>query len=500
MQPVEYYQIGGFRAHLRDNSNDALTAKLMTGDGVEAEFVLGIRPCGASYLLLPRDRFIRLRLGRPRDMPWRAYDFESLSPVQFATKVDLTHKFSVLASNKKTGDGPPRDRSKANTAYTAGGEGLSGSGIARSFFEHQRVFYRLCQRSIQRPLDYALSLAPWFRQIRIFSFAFNTWGSDNRSLPEREDDPRIMDVSWTEFNTPTDSCDLSPLSTCHYVVEEERFLGNPGRKKLSLPDVTQNMPRARIATFLQALLAPPPGAEAQPPILLLVHDEKMTRCALRSFGVDASRWRVGIKDLLYSPDPRGPPKNDAYHDSKRDVRDYAKKWSRSRSPSPRRQSSTDCAPRARSPPPTRAPPPVYLVDVRQMYHTLMEIPRNDTVLANSISLGVKDTAPLRGEDDRIVYEDVDLQSWCAGRESRLIGYMWEEMANSVAIDEQRALRHRFSEEDLIADYPPASGAAADNEDFDPNDIIQQPQAHSGGSSDIRKPVGMYDSASEDDDW
>ncbi|KAH9852679.1 hypothetical protein C2E23DRAFT_868512 [Lenzites betulinus] len=465
MLPVKYYQIGGFRAHLRDYSNDALTAKLMTRDGVEAEFVLGIKPCGASYLLLPCERFRSQGLGEPHDLPRRASEYESLSPVQFATKADLTKKFAMLASNKKTPKGEtPRDRSKANTQYTVRPNDFSEAGIARSSFEHQRVFYRLLQHSIERPLDYALNLAPRFRHIYIYSFAFNTWGSDNRSLFEREDDPRIMDVGWTEFNAPTDSSDLTPVSTSHYVVEEERFLGNPGRKKL------------------------PPSDGPRPPILFLVHDAKAARCALRSLGVDASRWRVGIKDLLYSPHARGPPVGDVHVDSKYDVRGHAMKMSRSRSRSPRRgSSSTDCGPRPRSPPAPPAPS-VYLVDVRQMYHTLMQVPMTDTVLANSISLGVKDTAPLRGEDDRIIYEDVDLRSW-------LIGYMWEEMANSVAIDEQRALRHRFSEETPIDDFPQASGAPGDDHDVDPNDLIQ-PQ--SGGNGNGQTAVGGYDSASEDE--
>lgn len=95
-----------------------------------------------------------------------------------------------------------------------------------------RVFYRLCQSTIQRPLDYALSLAPWFRSVRILSFAFNTWASDTRSLTEREEDPKVLDVGWTEFDAPTDSDDLAAVSTSHYVVEEERFLNNPGRRKL----------------------------------------------------------------------------------------------------------------------------------------------------------------------------------------------------------------------------------------------------------------------------
>ncbi|KAI0636617.1 hypothetical protein C8Q77DRAFT_1093677 [Trametes polyzona] len=499
MQAVEYYQIGGFRAHLRDNSNDALAAKLMPRSGGEAEFVLGIRPNGASYLLLPRERFIAVRLGRPRELPWMAYDFESLSPVQYPTKHDLATKLGMLASNKKSGDGLSRDRSKANTAYTAGGEGLSAAGLARSSFEHQRVFYRLCQNTIERPFDYALRLAPWLRSTRIVSFAFNTWGSDTRSLVEREEDPKVLDVSWTEFNAPTDSDDLTAVSTSHYVVHEERFLANPGRKKLALPNITQNMPRATIATLLQDLFADARNGEPKPPMILLVHHERMTRCVLRSFGVDTSRWMVGIKSLLYCPGAAdNSRRNSYYYESKRDARGLTGKWQRSRSRSPQKRSEPRTSARPRSPLFTPLPPPaVYIVDVREMFQTLMQLPRDDTVQSNAIALGVRDTAPVRGEDDRVIYEEVDPKSWCAGRESRLIGYMWEDMANSVAIDEQRDSRHRFSQEEPLDDVQEPKGTGKDDE-VDPNDVLQAGNQTSG-STNGHKPMGMYDSDSSDEE-
>ncbi|KAI0373021.1 hypothetical protein BV20DRAFT_1042346 [Pilatotrama ljubarskyi] len=499
MQPVHYHQIGGYRAHLRDNSNDTLATRLMERAG--GEFVLGIRPCGASYLLLPSDRFYELRLGHPAkgERLWRASDFVSLSPVQFPTKVDLAAKFSMLASNKKSTDGRPRDRSKANTAYTAGGEGLSPAGIARSSFEHQRVFYRLCQNTLERPLDYALRLAPWIRDVRIFSFAFNTWAADTRSLDEREADPKVLDVGWTEFNAPTDSADLSALSTSHYVAEEQRFLNNPGKKKLSLPDITQNMPKATISALLKDLFASTRDGNRCAPMILLVYDERMTRCILRHLGVDTSQWRTGIKDLLYLPGATDDGRRDreTYYDSKRDLRSSSGKWSRDRSRSPRRQGAAEHGVRPRSPPAPHIPPPVYIVDVRQMYQIMMQVhSRNDTVLSNAISLGVKDTAPVRGEEDRVIYQDVDPMSWCAGRESRLIGYMWEDMANSIAIDEQRALRQQYSKEPRLE---AAAQGLGDNGEVDPNDMIQA-NPPSGVRGSAPKPVGMFDSDSEDDDY
>ncbi|KAJ8496805.1 hypothetical protein ONZ51_g900 [Trametes cubensis] len=405
----------------------------------------------------------------------------------------------MLTSNKKSTDGKPRDRSKANTAFTAGGDGLSPAGIARSSFEHQRVFYRLCQSSIEKPNHYALQLAPWFQDVQIFSFAFNTWASDTRPLDERQAEPRIPDVGWTEFNSPTDSDDLRAMSTSHYFVEEDRYLSNPRRKKLFLPDISQYAPKESIRTILQETFGSMQGQRSIRPKILLVHDQTMALCVLRSFGVDTSAWKTGIKDLLYAQGARRTRERDSISGTKDYKQDRKEEWTRERSRSPRRHSSgVESRRRPRSPPSPHHPPPVYIVDVRTMYQTLMQLPfRDDSVLDSAKALNVRDTAPVRGEDDGVVYEDVDPTSWCAGRESRLLGYMWEDMANSIAIDEQRALRHRFSKEP-IEDYGQLAGGH-EGDDADPNDILQ-PAPYPSNSASAPRPMGMFDSDSEDDDW
>ena len=174
-----------------------------------------------------------------------------MSPISFGAKFDLVEKLRRLESTKKGPKGSePRDRSQANTQYSAGGDGLSEEGVARAAFEHQRlvrppppvvlcadrdrsrsVFYRLCQNSIDSPRHYALSAAPWIKDVCIIAFAFNLWGSDTRCLNEMQADPRVLDVGWTVFQTPTDENDLQAISTTHFVMEENKFLGNPGRTR-----------------------------------------------------------------------------------------------------------------------------------------------------------------------------------------------------------------------------------------------------------------------------
>ena len=78
---------------------------------------------------------------------------------------------------------------------------------------------------------YALTLAPWFDSVHVYSFAFNLWAADARLWEERRADPRILDVGWTEFDVPTEEADLRAVSTTHLVVEEDSLLGNPGKKR-----------------------------------------------------------------------------------------------------------------------------------------------------------------------------------------------------------------------------------------------------------------------------
>ena len=84
---------------------------------------------------------------------------------------------------------------------------------------------------------------------------------------------------------------------------------------------------------------------------------------------------------------------------------------------------------------------------------------------------------------------------------RLIGYMWEEMARQESIDEQRVRRQGFAREDPVVNVGESgAGVVEDNDDIDPNDAIQ-PMAHSAPAlNTAAKPVGMYDSDEEDDDF
>lgn len=66
----------------------------------------------------------------------------------------------------------------------------------------------------------------------MFSLTFNTWKADVRSRTERDQDPKILDVGWTEFTLPTAFNDLAVKSSVHLVVDENSLFNNPGMKRL----------------------------------------------------------------------------------------------------------------------------------------------------------------------------------------------------------------------------------------------------------------------------
>ena len=111
-----------------------------------------------------------------------------------------------------------------------------------------RLLYRLLQKTIRREKDFAVSLPPWFRDIKIYSIALNLWFGDTRPLDERLANPKVLDVGWTEFDAPTDSDDLKAISTTHLTVEEERYLGNPGKTRSVTTIVVTKLTESELST------------------------------------------------------------------------------------------------------------------------------------------------------------------------------------------------------------------------------------------------------------
>jgi len=98
------------------------------------------------------------------------------------------------------------------------------------------------------------------------------------------------------------------------------------------------------------------------------------------------------------------------------------------------------------------------------------------------------------------------RGWCAGNESRALGYLWTAMASGNAIDEQRLARfsnivqqtHKLAPDTKQAEAPPPAPApSADDSDSDrdPNDIIPRRQTTAPNKTAANDPY-----ASDEDDY
>ncbi|KAL6298435.1 hypothetical protein BKA93DRAFT_811261 [Sparassis latifolia] len=448
MQSTRYVQIGGYMGHMKD-APEAIAQALRVGE-TGIELVLGIRSCGASYLLLPENRW----RGRRVSNPWPAERFMSLSPIRFNSATELVKKLHTLMS-KKTKNGAPRDRSKANSGYVTSGEDSSPVGIARATFEHQRVFVMLHRRELNNLSNYALQPAPWLHDVKVFSFACNTWTADTRSLTEREQNPHILDLGWSEFTVPDEHGDLAIESSVHLRIKENMLLQNPRMKRLNFSyGTTEIMDKTAICSRLKQFFAPSTVGDTVPPKILLVHDAQKALKILQAFGVDTSQWESGIFRLLYHS-MRG-------HDS------Y----------------------------PSLHQPSVYVIDVHLMHEKLKQaILPSANIPNNAHDLSVQ------GRSD---VNDPAQQGWCAGNESGLLGRMWYSMARGPTIDEQRLCRWVMpviNSAGDVQDPPQAPNEVnCDDEDdeIDPNDMVGPKEQGSAPGPSATSDI--YANMSDDDDW
>jgi len=490
---VSLYQVGGFRAHTSGVPKDLAQLLYPSKGGIE--LILGVLPSGATYLLLEEGPFLHL-FRRSRDRPWRSSDFTSLSPVSFETREALEKKLTQYVHNKKNKNGQPRDRSKANTAYTTEGiQTPSLIGLLRAEFELQRVFYRLRRSQLPSLSIYRFSPATISRLqlIKVASFAFTLWERDQRLYGERLENPTILDIGWTEYELPDSSKELRVKTSLHWRIDENTSLSNPKSKLLDFKyGTTEILGKNEVASRLQARFA-----ALSPNLMLLVFNEEESRPVLHSLGVDIKSWQSGLSNSFNAPRSS-----------------HALETPRRRSRSPARNGSRDPRQRPRSPDRPPATAGAIKVDIRELFHQLKQVPAT----AVSIDKTARDLQLNVGPE----------KGWCAGNESVLLGYIWEAMASSNAIDDQREARWSSStrpispvavpEEDSKPSAStkveaPAPDPLVNNDsdsDFDPNDVapmgnqggllmdgVEPPSAPvEGGAPVLRDP---YDEL-EDDDW
>ena len=284
-----------------------------------------------------------------------------------------------------------------------------------------RVLYCVLNGTLN-PVKYGLPEATWKRTLRVGSLAFNIRSGDTRPSYERLMYPSLVDIGWSEATIPDISA--KPGSSTHFRVQEQRYMNAGGKEmvrdvysslymplmgwKLFSHGSTEVLNSSTISEMLKETFAAW-TASAREPTILLVHNERLTRNALKCLGVDTSQWVFGLKDLLGFPS----------QDVKREDPDSYSRRRRSRSPSPRHSIKRGSEPPlinnhrdySNRPPPSyqwrqnneRTYAPVYIVDVKYLYVNLM---RKESGSERITSIAQRFN--MLNEDDN---------GWCAGNEA-----------------------------------------------------------------------------------
>ncbi|PFH49636.1 hypothetical protein AMATHDRAFT_194582 [Amanita thiersii Skay4041] len=530
-----FIQIAGFRPSVHwFQYDDKKLAEAVAGyasplrsrerDG-PVEITLGIKHSGTSHLLLTLDQAwdvaraagVNVSSAVPRRATYSVGDFESVSPIQFHGVEELMKKMAGLKPKSHRGRPDKFDNSQLNKQFA---QFDGGEGVGRGRFEHGRVLYRVLRGTLNTKL-YGLPEPTWTRSLKVLSLVFNTWARDTRPSKERLEMPMLLDVGWAEMEVP--DFVVKPRSMEHYFVEKNRYMSQ-GDKMMFEHGESRSMDLASIGAKLKEVI----NDKRTGPVVLLVHDEQITRNALRNLlGVDVSLWETGIKGLLGYPSkvkreasPAGrygvKRENGSYSSDprvKREDDEYSRRANRprSRSRSPKRgikpdsdgpSTSSRHERRLSSPSRSRwgsgssgssgsAHPPVYVIDVKLLYSKMMQ---SDYGGESVVRMAQRFRQRDEGKD-----------GWCAGNEAVMLLQLWHMMISGLPIDDQR-LAHMAGWVDASSSASGSAAAASavqnpveeyvDDDDVDPNDIVYNAVAAKAAVPTSAR--GMYDSDTDYD--
>ncbi|KAK0446491.1 uncharacterized protein EV420DRAFT_1570846 [Desarmillaria tabescens] len=298
---VYYYQLGGFenrrldfrwadKGHFWDHNKlagDVFTA----AKGGVLQLALGIANTGASYLLIPERRVkdiarnCRLQYPNP-ETSLTARDFESISPIEFKSRDELSKKLGSLASSKNNNRRnamPPMDRSKANKGYdsVAMDPDRRNDGLYRPLFEHGRVLYRLKQNILDETLI-EVDRSSWLESFRMCSFIYNRWQSGS---------PTILDIGLAEGAPGR----LDPPPAVRHLVVKRNKMLDAGKRDKFIYGTSEEVDEEGATRAVQDFFR----KRDSEPILLLVCGRRDTLEVLgQCYGVDSTTWGNGLKDLL----------------------------------------------------------------------------------------------------------------------------------------------------------------------------------------------------------
>ncbi|KIM58031.1 hypothetical protein SCLCIDRAFT_1218962 [Scleroderma citrinum Foug A] len=389
------------------------------------------------------------RLKIPRDA-WNASQFMSLSPIYFASQRELSAKLTTYKqrprNKNRREDENPQDNSSANRGYI-----MTGTKTIhyRAYFEQQRTLYHLLSRRIA-PEKFALSSPPWLGAVRVISIVFVEWAVDKRPRAQRLDDPRLIEVGYTDALFPN-FFDTLAGTTLHLKLKKKVMVKNP-QSKDPHHSTTEEIGEDKLPERLRTVFNHDVHKSGVP-LILLCHDEEMTLSILGRSGIDTSSFESGLDTLLplsgFGPSSsriqrrsrsRSPQRGSHRTDPRRDYSHPVK------SEDGNIRSRTYHGPHSAA----------YVVDIQKLANALMQVtvPRTVPEIA----------ALLRIQTDTRM---------CGGDDSLLQLRMWISMAESAAIDEQRSIRAARQApcaELLPGPSKPKVDVNNDEDDLDPNDL------------------------------
>ncbi len=152
--------------------------------------------------------------------------------------------------------------------------------------------------------------------------------------------------------------------------------------------------------------------DSSSPVVLFVYGAEGAMNVIRSFGLDISRWHRGIEPILGRRILKIPG-TASYRDteySRREPNFSRDPYSRQRSGRSISPGRGDYSRRARSPELSQRPPPVYVVDVKDLYATMRDsgvLEENSSAIANNLRIYFEPQIQHKIGSD-----------WSAGNESR----------------------------------------------------------------------------------
>lgn len=346
----------------------------------------GIKPGGASYVLMNEDSWYALRMGKIYNTPFHVSEFASLSPIWFRNFEELMDKLKTyhVKKNNRAKAGTYKkhiDISEANPLGFFPNDGERNPDLSRAHYEYnryvtpdfqaqnvltslQRLLWHLLEGRVEPEL-FGLYSQPHIAHARVKfrTLMVNYWMLDSKAT--------ILDLATQEIDMDAFKSPYSPRKPVeHYRVEENSLMMKPGQDakvdhvsvdfhSLKCPQEfvhgkTTDIDMISLGNKVRDWTR---GSRTEPLVILTFnYDADVEEVLKKGFFVETLDWKTDLSTLL------------GVGAAGRESRVPASS-SRRRSMSPQQLPYDDPRPKPRSPPPVPASniAPVYVIDLQEMF-------------------------------------------------------------------------------------------------------------------------------------